>query len=261
LGFLAGVGLLAGSAALAYPGGTPAFQTDAAPYCASCHSSRSLEALAGAGERAVKELAENKHLALIENGKEGYAKLTPEQRMELVRQIKALDAASTVALNAQPKVRPGETFKVTVDVTGGAGPVVGVGLLDVGHRWLARPVTGEGFFVVEPPTIIGQDFKEQTRWLEHRPEALRRNLTFVNVTGIHSDASKGEWGRAQVVWKLQAPRKPGIYTLVAGYWYGTEKGSPLGYTEDPIRGKRVRGGVTGHSGRILFSKAFKVTVQ
>jgi len=258
---VAGAGLLAGSGAWAYPGGTPHLQTDAAPYCASCHSSRSEEALAGTGARAVKELAANKHLALIENGKEGYEKLTPAERLELVRQIKALDEASTVSLNAQPKVKPGEIFKVTVDVTGGAGPVVGVGLLDVAHRWLARPVTGEGFFVVKPPDIIGQDFKEQTRWLERRPEALRRNLTFVNVLGIHSNASKGEWGRAQVVWTLQAPQKPGIYSLVAGYWYGTEKGSPLGYTEDPVRGKMVRGGGAGHSGRILFSDSFKVTVQ
>lgn len=31
----------------AYPGGTSDYQTDAAPFCASCHSSRDADALAG----------------------------------------------------------------------------------------------------------------------------------------------------------------------------------------------------------------------
>ena len=43
------------AAASAYPGGTPTFQTDAAPYCAGCHSSRDAAALSGAGDRATKE--------------------------------------------------------------------------------------------------------------------------------------------------------------------------------------------------------------
>ena len=41
--------------ASAYPGGTPSFQTDVAPFCAGCHSSRDAAALAGTGERATKE--------------------------------------------------------------------------------------------------------------------------------------------------------------------------------------------------------------
>ena len=36
--------------AVAYPGGTPSYQTDIAPFCAACHSSVSVAALAGAGE-------------------------------------------------------------------------------------------------------------------------------------------------------------------------------------------------------------------
>ena len=42
----------------AYPGGTPNFQTDVAPFCAACHSSRDESALAGAGERATKNFFE-----------------------------------------------------------------------------------------------------------------------------------------------------------------------------------------------------------
>jgi len=51
--FVAAALWLAPAATLAYPGGTPDYQTDVAPYCASCHSSRSADALAGAGERGV----------------------------------------------------------------------------------------------------------------------------------------------------------------------------------------------------------------
>ena len=38
--------MIAPCAALAYPGGTPSYQTDVAPFCASCHSSRSADYLA-----------------------------------------------------------------------------------------------------------------------------------------------------------------------------------------------------------------------
>jgi hypothetical protein len=45
------------------------------------------------------------------------------------------------------------------------------------------------------------------------------------------------------------------------YWYGTEKGTPLGHKVDPIRGKQVRGGFGGHSGRILFAPLLRITVE
>ncbi len=254
--------LLAPGAAFAYPGGTPGYQTDAAPFCASCHSSRTEEELAGApGDRAVKELVENKHLALIRAGEGGYGELTPAQRAELIEHVRALDAASGIQMTAPARVAPGEVFTVTVHVTGGAGPAVGVGLVDAAHRWLARPAASAGWFVAAPPMITGQDFKEQTGWLDRRPEAMGRNLSFVNVTGIASDASKQEWGRAAVVFTLRAPQEPGTYPLAAAYWYGTEKGSPLGYTEDPIRGKLVRGGFGGASGRVLFTPVSRVKVH
>ncbi|MAE97220.1 MAG: hypothetical protein CL910_21425 [Deltaproteobacteria bacterium] len=254
--------LALGSRALAYPGGTPDYQTDAAPFCSSCHSSRSASALAGApGDRATKELAENKHLALIRAGEQGYGELSAEDRATLVQHIQALDAASTVAIGVVPKARPGEEITVKVQVKGGAGPVVGVGLVDRAHRWQARPIASAGWQVVGAPRILGQDFQEQTRWLGRRPASSGHNLSFVNVEGIRSDAAAGEWGRAEVVWKLRAPSQPGAHPLVAAYWYGTEKGSPLGVTEDPIRGKLLRGGFAGGSGRVLFSEMIQVRVQ
>jgi hypothetical protein len=248
--------------ASAYPGGTPAFQTDAAPFCAGCHSSRTAQMLEGApGGRAEKELAENKHYPLIEKGEGGYAELEPAQRAELIRQIQALDEASMITLEAPAKVLAGEIFDVHVSVTGGAGPAVGVALVDGDHRWLARPAPGAGWFVEGPPEIRGQDGAVQAEWLARRARPLGRNLSYVNVTGVASDASKGEWASARVSWKLRAPTKLGNYPLGAAYWYGTEKGTPLGHTVDPIRGKQVRGGFVGHSGRILFAPPLRITVE
>ena len=62
-------GVLLAAPALGYPGGTPGFQTDVAPYCAGCHSSRTEEMLAGSGPRAQKELPGAKHYPKISAGK------------------------------------------------------------------------------------------------------------------------------------------------------------------------------------------------
>ncbi len=259
---LAAAALAAAGESGAFPGGTPGFQTDAAPFCSTCHASRSEEVLAFAsGDRATKELVEHKHFAVILAGEGGYAELAAEERAQLVAQLRALDEASSVELRAPASVEAGAVFKVTVNVTGGAGPAVGVGLVDAAHRWLARPAASAGWQVVEPPAITGQDFKDQGEWLARRPEELGRNLSYVNVTGIASDASQQEWGRASVVFTLRAPREPGVYPLAAAYWYGTEKGSPLGYTTDPIRGRLTRGGLGGASGRVIFSTVAQVQVQ
>lgn len=250
-----------GTAAGAYPGGTPEFQTDAAPYCASCHSSANLEMMSGvAPERAQKELAANKHIALIRSGEEAYQSLSADERALLVEHVRAVDAATSVRISALPKVRINGELRVKVEVTGGAGPVVGVALVDTPQRWLARPAPGVGWVVSAEPQILGQDFQEQTDWLAKRPLSLGRNLAYVNVTGLRSDAVKAEWARAQVLWTLRAPGRPGKYPLVAALWYGTEKASPLGVISDPIRGKMLRGGIAGHSGRILFSTPLTIEV-
>ena len=91
------------AAAGAYPGGVPTFQTDAAPFCAGCHSSREASALAGAGERATKETAEHKHISVILSGQQGYQSLSEPDRKTLAEQIRALDAASTIEMKAPPR--------------------------------------------------------------------------------------------------------------------------------------------------------------
>jgi hypothetical protein len=248
-------------AAPAYPGGTPDYQTDAAPFCAGCHASRDTAVLAGAGERADKELAERKHVAVILSGQQGYASLGEPDRQTLVEQIRALDAASSVTLKAPSAVKPGETFLVQVSVTGGAGPVVGVGLVDRAHRWYARPAPSAGWSVVAPPEISGADGQPRTRWLDKRPESAGRNLAFVNVPGVKSDAALGKWDSAQVVFTLRAPDRPGTYPLAAAYFYGTEKSTLLGYTTSALGEKEVRGGFDGGSGRILFTPVQQIQVQ
>ncbi|MBM4383066.1 MAG: hypothetical protein FJ091_06810 [Deltaproteobacteria bacterium] len=254
-------GLALATSAYAYPGGTPDWQTDAAPYCASCHSSANADMMNGAPpERAQKELAANKHIALIQAGEGGYQALSAAERALLAEHVRAVDANTSVRIESPPKVAINGELRVSVGVTGGAGPVVGVALVDTPQRWLARPATAVGWFVSQEPQILGQDFQQQTDWLAKRPLSLMRNLAYVNVTGLRSDAVKADWARAQVVWTLRAPSRPGKYPLAAALWYGTEKASPLGVVTDPIRGRMLRGGVAGHSGRILFSTPLSIEV-
>ena len=104
----------------AYPGGTPDFQTDAAPYCAACHASLTVEVLEGAGPRADKELSTNKHLALILQGQGPYEKLSEADRATLAQQIQSVAANSKIEfVDYPPQVKPGESFNVTVTVSGG----------------------------------------------------------------------------------------------------------------------------------------------
>lgn len=260
LTLIAVASILAPTAA-AYPGGTPSYQTDAAPYCAGCHSSRSVDVLEGAGERATKELTERKHIALILSGQKNYESLTEPDRKTLAEQIRALDEASTVTLTAPERVQAGTTFEVTVDVTGGAGPVVGVALVDRAHRWYARPAASVGWSVAAPPRIVGSDGQPQQEWLARRPEAMGRNLSYVNITGIESDSAARKWASGQVTFTLRAPLEPGTYPLAAAYLYGTEKSTVLGYTTNAVGWKEPRGGTGGGSGRVMFSDVLQIQVQ
>jgi len=254
---LAGLWPLAGSG---YPGGTPSYQTDAAPFCAGCHSSRSAEMLEGAGERAQKELTERKHISLILSGQKNYQSLTELDRKTLAEQIRALDEASTVQITAPPQVQAGTTFQVTVDVTGGAGPVVGVALVDRAHRWYARPASSAGWAVAAPPAIVGSDGQPQEDWLGKRPESAGREVSYVNITDVESDSAARQWASGQVTFTLRAPIKPGSYPLAAAYLYGTEKSTVLGYTTNAVGWKEPRGGVGGGSGRVLFSDVLQIQV-
>lgn len=255
------VNLVLPLAVSAYPGGTPSYQTDVSPYCAGCHSSIDEAALAGAGERAIKEIVENKHLAAIAGGEGGYGELSEADRATLIEHIRALDANSSIDVQFPAQVTAGESFSVTVVLTGGAGPVVGVALLDRAHRWYARPAAAAGWRIVGAPTVIGQDGAPQSEWIERRPEAAGRGISYVNVTGISSDPTAESWGGAKVIFTLKAPEKPGNYPLVGAYFYGTEKASPHGFKLTTVGWKMPRGTVSGGSGRVRFSDEHTITVN
>jgi hypothetical protein len=253
--------LLGATGAGAYPGGTPTFQTDVAPYCAACHASREASALAGAGERATKETSEHKHISVILSGQQGYQTLSEPDRKTLAEQIRALDTASTIELKSPASVKAGEVFQVQIRVTGGGGPVVGVGLVDRDHRWFARPAPSAGWQVVAAPEITGADGATRTDWLAKRPAEMGRNLSFVNITNIQSDPAAKKFDSAEVIFTLRAPDRPGSYPLAGVYLYGTEKSTLLGYTTNSMGQKEIRGGFTGGSGRVLFTKVQQIQVQ
>jgi len=246
--------------ATAYPGGTPDFQTDVAPYCAACHSSTSEDDLSGLGDRAQSELALNKHFAAIRAGEGLYAELPEADRAKLIELLASIDKNSTIALEFPASVVPGSTFQVTVKLTGGAGPSVGVGLVDRPHRFFAKPASALGWEVVGAPTIIGPK-GPQTDWIERRPEREGRNVTFVNVGGISSNADQDKWSRAKIIYTLRAPEAVGDYPLVGAYFYGTETGTALSTREHPEYGPQPLGGTLGKSGRVKFSKEAMISVK
>lgn len=252
--------LFMSTAASAYPGGTPDFQTDVGPYCASCHASTSESDLSGLGDRAKAEMPLLKHYASIRAGVGAYADLPEADRARLVELLAAVDRNSTIALEVPAQVQPGETFQVTVKVTGGAGPAVGVALVDRAHRFFAKPASALGWQVVGAPTIIGPR-GPQTDWIERRPSREGRDITFVNVEGVQSDAEADKWARAKIVFTLKAPEVVGDYPLVGAYFYGTETGTSLATRVHPEYGPLPMGGTLGKSGRIKFSEKTMISVK
>ncbi len=254
------LGLAMATATHAYPGGTPDFQTDVGPYCAACHSSTAEDDLAGLGERAQAELPEAKHYAAILQGLGNYEEIPEADRAQLVELLSAVDRNSTIALEFPAMVAPGETFQVTVKVTGGAGPSVGVGLVDRPHRFFAKPASSLGWEVVGAPTILGPK-GPQTEWIERRPEREGRDVTFVNVDGVHSSADEDRWSRAKVIYTLRAPMIEGEYPIVGAYFYGTETGTAMTTRMHPTYGPQPLGGALGKSGRVKFSKKAVINVE
>jgi len=257
IGLVLGLGV---ASAIAYPGGTPDFQTDVAPYCAACHSSTAEADLAGLGERAKSELATNKHFAEIRAGAGHYAELSVEDRTRLIELLSAVDLNSTISLEYPAQVAPGETFQVTVKVTGGAGPSVGVALVDKSHRFFARPLSALGWEVVGAPTIIGSK-GPQSSWIARRPEREGRNITFVNVDGVSSSAEEDRWSRAKIIFTLKAPAVVGDLPIVGAYFYGTETGTKLSTRVHAEYGPQPLGGTLGKSGRVKFSEMAVISIR
>ena len=210
----------------------------------------------------LAEQIDQKHLARIRNPREGsgYAKLTEKQRAELIAGIQAIDAASKVRVLAPASVKANSIIEVTVEAEGGAGPVVGLALVDAAHRWQARPAPAAGWQVLDVPRVIGPDDKDQTRFTQGRAPGLAPGISYVNVYGLGPDVSQGRFDKVRVIYQLRAPSQPGTVPLGAVFLYGTEKAAPHG-TVETLRGIAPVGGRNSASGRVKFSPVLKIEVQ
>ena len=90
---------------------------------------------------------------------------------------------------------------------------------------------------------------------------MGRKVSWVNVTGVESDAAAGTWSKAKVIYTLRAPDRPGDYPLVGAYLFGTEKATRQGTVVHPVYGKTPLGGYGGKSGRVRFSAPLVITVK
>jgi len=143
---------------------------------------------------------------------------------------------------------------------GGAGPVVGVSLVDSTLRFQARPVTSSGFKVLGPALTLGPDGKPQAHWAERRFRGSDMGLATVLIDGVRGDAPAGRVDETRTTWVLRVPPEPGTYTIAAAFFYGTEKGQPMGTAlYNGLAGPR--GGPAGASGRIMFSELVKINVK
>src|SRR2546422_10833039 len=115
-----------------------------APFCAPCHAPPSpaqLRALpAGAG---AAETTEGKHFGRIRTDPV-YRALSPADRERLIAAIKWVDEQASVTIQVPSQARRNSRIEVTVVTRGGAGPVVGVSLVDSAIRYQARPISASG---------------------------------------------------------------------------------------------------------------------
>ncbi len=251
------------ASALSYPGGTPYYVTDVAPFCTGCHSSVSVDQLVGVPEqRANAELAANKHIAKIQAAREGtpYAELTPAEREALIEAIQQIDQNSEVKIVAPQSVNAGQVIEVTVEAKGGGGPVVGIALVDSDQRWQASPAPSRGWQVLEKPLVTGPDGQPQTDFTDRRNPNLAQAISYVNISGIKADPVQNHYDTVSVTYRLRAPARAGTYPLAAAFLYGTEKASPFGAVET-IGGIRPRGGGGANSGRVRFSEVLQIQVK
>ena len=251
---------LDGSIAWSYPGGPLEDVTDAAPYCAGCHSSVDANQLRDMPGPRAQEMLASSHIAAIKAGETGYSKLTSEQRTQLAADVEKVDANAQVSLDVPTVLHRGASFAARVSTQGGSGPVIGVMLLDEDLRNQAREIQAEGFEIVGAPNVVGPDGKQQEQWVARRFDDLARNLNFLVVFGVTADLATSQFSRTKVTYNLAAPSKPGKYTICAAFLYGTEKASPLGRVE--VHGHtQPLGGFAGKSGRIKFTELKSIDVR
>ncbi len=240
----------------------PAFErtpyvSDAAPFCAGCHSSTDMGYHPElSAEAAQKQLFTVKHYQALEKGGRNDRLFDAEDRQKLLDRAKKVDANSSVTLEAPASAAPGETISITVSTKGGIGPQVGIMLVDEPLRYQARPIQGAGWFIVGPPLVIGPT-GPQTTWLDRRYNKEATNLNFILIYDVVAAPERDIYPTAKVTYKLRAPQDTGEYSITAAFLYGTADPNEM------KTGKYVSppGGGGAPSGRVQFSKVVKVRVQ
>ena len=178
--------------------------TDMAPACGFCHSAaRADYTPEWSPERSAADLPANKHYKVIEAGDRGYRVLPEDKRKALLEQVKWVDANSSLSLKAPTSAKPGQSIEVTVETKGGIGPNVGIMLVDKPLRYQSRLVVADGWYVVGKPKVIGPDGKEQSWWLDKRPDE-KKNLSFVLVQA-KADVEKKVLPTSKITWTLRTP--------------------------------------------------------
>jgi hypothetical protein len=252
--------MISASVALADPYGPPYAVTDMAPFCATCHASTSQAQLQDLpADVAAGETIEGKHFSRIKTDP-AYKDLSPSDREQLIAAIKWVDEQASVSIQAPTQARRNSRIEVTVFTRGGAGPVVGVSLVDSPIRYQARPISASGFKVVGPALATGPNGKPQAQWAERRLRGSDMGLNTVMITGIEGDPVTKHVDETRTTWVLRTPPEPGTYSLAAAFYYGTEKIRPLGTVIHNGRAE-PRGGPSGASGRIMFSDVVKMSVK
>jgi hypothetical protein len=260
IGPAAAIALLAAAITLADPYGPPYAVTDMAPFCATCHASTSISQLPDIpSEAASRQMSEEKHVRQIRTAA-AYKELTAAERESLIEAVHWIDEQAAVSLEAPRIAKKNNRIEVMVVTKGGAGPFVGVSLVDSGIRFQARPLPSSGFKVLGPPLVIGPDRKPQTDWIERRLRGGDLGLSTVMISGIAGNAMAKHVDETRTTWSLRTPPEPGLYRLAAAFYYGTEKAHPLGTVMRAGR-PEPRGGADGASGRIMFSQVVTISVQ
>ena len=252
--------VVATAVALADPYGPPHAVTDMAPFCATCHASTSLAQLADLRpEIAMTETIEEKHLKHIQTNV-AYKDLTSAERQSLLNAVKWADEQAAVGITSQTQAKRNTRIEVTVLTRGGAGPVIGLSLVDSVVRFQARPIGSTGFKVLGPPLVIGPDRKAQTDWIDRRMRGTELGLSTIMIAGIQGDALTRHVDETRTTWTLRTPPEPGVYGIAAAFYYGTEKTHPVGTVMRKGRAE-PKGGPYGGSGRVMFSTLLKITVN
>lgn len=248
---ISALALILPAVAAAYPNGTPMYVTDAAPFCASCHSAAKAQYMPELpAEAAQRETPEFKHYSLVKmpTMPSPYAELSPAEKEALIKRAKDIDSRASVSVSAPPKAKAGQIITVSVKAAGGNGPVIGLMLVDGALRFQSSPISASGWTIVGEPEVRGQGGKAQTVWLDRRLKSLSRGINYVNIEGQVFDPSKEIYPEATVVYTLRAPVQPGVYVIAAAFLYGTENAGSAGFFQRP-------------SGRILFSEETGVKVE